>query len=50
MLQERQEAVIAKCEAAAPHHGPVWQAVAKDLGNGGLSTREILGLVADRLE
>ncbi|RSH81568.1 hypothetical protein EHS25_006190 [Saitozyma podzolica] len=48
--QERQEAVIAKCEAAAPHHGPVWQAVAKDLGNGGLSTREILGLVADRLE
>jgi pre-mRNA-processing factor 6 len=50
VVQERQEAVIAKCQAAAPHHGPVWQAVAKDLGNGGLSTRDILGLVADRLE
>jgi pre-mRNA-processing factor 6 len=48
--QERQEAVIAKAEAAQPHHGPVWQAVAKDLANVGKSTREILELVAQRLE
>ena len=49
-LQERQEGVIAKCEAVQPHHGPIWQAVAKDLSNVGKSTRETLVLVADRVE
>ncbi|ORY32595.1 PRP1 splicing factor, N-terminal-domain-containing protein [Naematelia encephala] len=48
--KERQEAVISACEKAAPHHGPTWQSVSKDLANVGKSTREILELVADRLE
>ncbi|WWD17460.1 hypothetical protein CI109_101901 [Kwoniella shandongensis] len=48
--QERQEAVIERCVQAQPHHGPVWQAVAKDLTNVGKSTKEILELVANRLE
>lgn len=48
--QERQQAVIERCKAAAPHHGPVWQSVAKDLANIGKSTEEILQLVADKLE
>lgn len=48
--QERQQLVIEKCTAAAPHHGPVWQSVAKDLANIGKSTSEILALVADKLE
>jgi pre-mRNA-processing factor 6 len=48
--QERQAAVIDKCVAAAPRHGPVWQPVAKDLSNIGKSTQDILQMVADRLE
>ncbi|KAL0250714.1 hypothetical protein I308_102897 [Cryptococcus tetragattii IND107] len=48
--KERQEAVIEKCVAASPHHGPVWQSVSKDLANVSKSTREILELVADKLE
>ncbi|WVN88097.1 uncharacterized protein L203_103297 [Cryptococcus depauperatus CBS 7841] len=47
---ERQDAVIEKCIQAQPHHGPVWQAVSKDLKNIGKSTREILELVASKLE
>ncbi len=47
---ERQEAVIREAEAAAPTHGPVWQATAKDLANVGKSTREILELVANKVE
>jgi pre-mRNA-processing factor 6 len=47
---ERQESVIAQAEAAQPHHGPVWQAVSKDIANIGKSTRQILELVADRVE
>ncbi|BEJ14887.1 hypothetical protein CspHIS471_0406540 [Cutaneotrichosporon sp. HIS471] len=47
---ERQEAVLRDAEAAAPTHGPVWQATAKDLANVGLSTREILELVANKVE
>lgn len=47
---EHQEAVIQKAEAASPRHGPVWQAVSKDLGNVGKSTREILDIVAQRVE
>lgn len=50
MTQERQEAVVEKCEQAQPHHGPVWQSVAKDLSNTGKSIREILELVAVKLE
>ncbi|WVQ82167.1 hypothetical protein IAT38_004295 [Cryptococcus sp. DSM 104549] len=48
--KERQDAVIEKCVAAAPHHGPVWQAVSKELSNVGKSTREILEQVAERVE
>ncbi|KAL1405398.1 U4/U6 x U5 tri-snRNP complex subunit Prp1 [Vanrija albida] len=48
--KERQEAVIKQAEAAQPHHGPVWQAVSKELGNVGKSTREILEQVADKVE
>lgn len=48
-LQERQEEVIAQCEKADPHHGPVWQATLKDTANQGKSTREILELVAAEL-
>lgn len=47
---ERQEAVLREAEAAAPHHGPVWQAVSKDLANVGKSTREILEQVAKKVE
>ena len=47
---ERQEMVIQQCEAAQPHHGPVWQSVAKDATNVGKSTREILEIVAKKME
>lgn len=47
---ERQEAVIQKAEQAQPHHGPVWQAVSKDMANIGKSTRDILDLVAKAVE
>ncbi|OBZ68819.1 Pre-mRNA-processing factor 6 [Grifola frondosa] len=43
---EHQEEVIRKCIAAEPHHSHVWQSVAKDIGNAGKSTKEILELVA----
>lgn len=47
---ERQTKVIEACKSAQPHHGPVWQSVAKDLANVGLSTQDVLEAVADRLE
>ena len=47
---ERQESVIQQCEVAQPRHGPVWQDVAKDMANVGKSVREVLELVAARLE
>ncbi|KAI0038793.1 hypothetical protein FA95DRAFT_1684509 [Auriscalpium vulgare] len=43
---EHREEVVARCVAAEPHHGRVWQAVAKDDANRGRSTSEILELVA----
>ena len=48
-MQEYQEEVIKRCVAAEPHHGQVWQAMAKDLSNTGKSTKAILELVADSL-
>lgn len=48
-MQERQEEVIAACERADPHHGPMWQATSKDLENRGKGTRQIVELVAARL-
>ncbi|EJD45680.1 hypothetical protein AURDEDRAFT_114005 [Auricularia subglabra TFB-10046 SS5] len=48
--KEHQEAVIAKCVAAEPLHGPIWQSVAKDVKNSGKSTKEILELVAATLQ
>ena len=49
-LQERQQLVIDKCVEAQPHHGPVWQSIAKDLKNIGKSTADIVELVMDKLE
>lgn len=46
---EHRQQVVDMCAAADPHHGPVWQSVAKDLKNAGKSTKEILELVADAL-
>ncbi|KZV84508.1 hypothetical protein EXIGLDRAFT_624143 [Exidia glandulosa HHB12029] len=48
--KEQQEAVMAKCAAVEPLHGPVWQSVAKDMKNLGKSTREVLDLVASALQ
>jgi pre-mRNA-processing factor 6 len=48
--QERRQAVIDKCTAADPRHGPVWQTVAKDLANLGKPISEILRLVAAKLQ
>ncbi|KAK8864243.1 hypothetical protein IAR55_001489 [Kwoniella newhampshirensis] len=47
---ERQEAVTERCVQAQPHHGPVWQSVAKELNNVGKTTSEIIEMVAERLE
>ncbi|KAI5119400.1 hypothetical protein M0805_005943 [Coniferiporia weirii] len=47
---EHQKEVIDRCIAAEPHHGPVWQSVAKDTANFGKKPREILELVAKALE
>lgn len=47
---QRIEEVRKKADAAQPHHGPVWQATAKDMKNIGKSTREILEQVADKIE
>ena len=46
----RQQFVIDKCVEAQPHHGPVWQTVAKDMENIGMTIPEILELVAAKLE
>ncbi|EPQ56815.1 hypothetical protein GLOTRDRAFT_115025 [Gloeophyllum trabeum ATCC 11539] len=47
--KEHQEEVVKRCVAAEPHHGPVWQATAKDIKNTGKTTEEILKLVAAAL-
>jgi len=47
--EEQREAIRIKCAAAAPHHSPIWQSVAKDTRNTRKSTREILEIVADLL-
>ncbi|KAE9398559.1 hypothetical protein BT96DRAFT_957550 [Gymnopus androsaceus JB14] len=48
--EEHREEVRVKCVAAEPHHGLVWQAIAKDLKNNAKSIREILEMVADVLQ
>ncbi|KAF9485914.1 hypothetical protein BDN70DRAFT_870869 [Pholiota conissans] len=48
--EEQREIVRNKCIAAEPHHGAVWQVVAKDVKNVGKSTKEILEMVADELK
>ncbi|CAA7262736.1 unnamed protein product [Cyclocybe aegerita] len=48
--EEHREVVRTKCIAADPHHSPVWQSVTKDVANVAKSTREILEIVADRLQ
>jgi pre-mRNA-processing factor 6 len=49
-LQEHIDEVLKAATAAEPHHGLVWQAVAKDDANRGKSVAEILELVADKLK
>ncbi|KAK0462204.1 PRP1 splicing factor, N-terminal-domain-containing protein [Armillaria novae-zelandiae] len=49
-VEEQREEVRLRCVQAEPHHGIVWPSVAKDLKNVGKGTREILELVADKLE
>jgi pre-mRNA-processing factor 6 len=44
------EEVIRQGAAAEPHHGPVWQAIAKDDKNVGKSMKELLAMVADALQ
>jgi len=48
--QEERDALVSRCKAAEPHHGPVWQATAKDLNNMGKKIDEIIELVADKLQ
>jgi pre-mRNA-processing factor 6 len=50
IIQEYVEEVIKQCVAAEPHHGPVWQSIAKDDKNVGKSTKELLEKVADALQ
>ncbi|KAF8318392.1 putative pre-mRNA splicing factor prp1 [Clavulina sp. PMI_390] len=47
---EHQKAVVDACNAAEPRHGPVWQAVRKDIANLNKSNDEILELVAKKLK
>ncbi|KAK0440011.1 PRP1 splicing factor, N-terminal-domain-containing protein [Desarmillaria tabescens] len=49
-VEEQREEVRVRCVQAEPHHGLVWPAVAKDLKNVGKGAREILEMVADKLE
>ena len=44
-FQEQQAVVVTRCVAADPHHGPVWQAIAKDPKNNDLNIPAILDLV-----
>ncbi|KAI9624055.1 hypothetical protein H4Q26_017066 [Puccinia striiformis f. sp. tritici PST-130] len=48
--QEERDALISRCKAAEPHHGPVWQFTVKDLTNAGKKIEEIIELVADKLQ
>lgn len=38
--------MVNRCIAAEPHHGAVWQAIAKDDRNAGKSVKDVLELVA----
>jgi pre-mRNA-processing factor 6 len=49
-VQEHQNQVIEQCIAADPHHGIVWQPIAKDMANFKKSTQEILVMVARQLQ
>jgi pre-mRNA-processing factor 6 len=44
-MQEHQADVIARAVAAEPHHGEIWQRIAKDDRNRRKSTKDILELV-----
>jgi pre-mRNA-processing factor 6 len=44
------EEVIKQCIVAEPHHGPVWQSIAKDDKNVGKSAKELLEMVAHTLQ
>lgn len=45
MLQDHKKNVLTQCITADPHHGPVWQSVAKDPLNVGKDVGQILALV-----
>ncbi|KAI0086964.1 PRP1 splicing factor, N-terminal-domain-containing protein [Irpex rosettiformis] len=46
---EYQEEVIKGCVVAEPHHGHVWQTIAKDTTNIGRNTKDVLDVVAATL-
>ncbi|KAF8876396.1 PRP1 splicing factor, N-terminal-domain-containing protein [Infundibulicybe gibba] len=48
--EEHREDVRNRCVAAEPHHSPMWQQIAKDIGNTGRTIRELLEMVADALQ
>jgi pre-mRNA-processing factor 6 len=47
--KEQQELVVKRCSDADPHHGTLWQPIAKDLANAGLDTRALLPKVVAAL-
>lgn len=44
------EIVLARCIAADPHHGPVWQSVLKDPKNAGKDLKFVLSSSAELVE
>lgn len=47
--KEQQEEAKQRCLLAEPHHGELWCAVSKDIKNVGLSTEQILKIVAKEI-
>jgi len=50
MYQDQRESLLAKCIAADPHHGLIWQTVTKDPANVDKDLRVLLDLAADKVE
>ncbi|GAA5961681.1 hypothetical protein JCM3765_000473 [Sporobolomyces pararoseus] len=48
--EAQREDLLAKCIAADPHHGLIWQTVAKDPQNVGKDLKALLDLAADKVE
>ncbi|GAA5937627.1 U4/U6-U5 snRNP complex subunit PRP6 [Sporobolomyces koalae] len=48
--EDQREALLAQCITADPHHGLIWQSVAKDPQNVNKDLKAILDLAADKVE